>query len=110
MGFWSKIKNGLKKGFEKVGGFIKKAATSVYNVAKGAEKKVEGAITTVYNDAKALTNKVIDKESEFANNIVNKGADVIKKGEDTIGGIASSLSMPLIIGGCAVLAFLVLKK
>ena len=66
-----------------------------------------GAVTKpLHNDIKGLVkganadlNKVVDKQSGKANNLIN-----------TTGSTLSSLSLPLMIGGAAILIYFVTKK
>ena len=102
MGFFDKLKSGVKSvsnAFSKIGAKIKedilpavtKAVATVYN-------DVKWAVSTVYNKGMGLITKT-------EGDIVGLG----NKGLDTVGGLGQSLAMPLIIGGAAVLAFLVMK-
>ena len=75
----------------------------------------------MYSDAKDLIkgvdndlNRVLDRGSGVINKVVDKTADVINNGQTVIGGTVSnlgqSLSNPLMIGGLAIAAILLIKK
>ena len=62
-------------------------------------KPIHKDIASIVQGANKDLNKVIDTQAGIANNMINKSASTL-----------SSLSMPLIIVGGAVLVFMVMKK
>ena len=62
-------------------------------------KPIHKDIASVVSGANKDLNKVIDTQAGIANNMINKSASTL-----------SSLSMPLIIVGGAVLVFVLMKK
>lgn len=103
MGFFSSVKGF----FQKAGEGIKKAASSVAKFVKtDVAPVIKNAVTTVYNDTKGF----ISKNQDIIQSGVTGVKDVALGAEKTIGSLGSSLAMPLVIGGAAILGILLLKR
>ena len=92
--------SGVKHTFENVGHKISGISSNITHTASNV-------VQTVYSDSKAGLNKLLgvitsgqQKVSDFANNIVSTGGNIITHTEDKIGGIIS-LPLLLIAGGVA---------
>ncbi len=99
--------------FDKVGNFFKNDVSGFFTktIPSTASKVWEGvkpAVSTVYGDVKsgisALHQDGRDLVSGYGalyGKVVDKGADVIKGAEDTVGSLGQSLSLPLVLAGGA---------
>lgn len=105
--------------FSNVGNFFKKAGNSIAHTVKSVVKSREfqsvvntakGAVSAVYNDAKGLLKSGQDNVGKLIDKTANLSDKIVDKASDTVLGVSSNLSMPLVIGGMAVLAILLLKK
>ena len=131
-GFFGKIGGFFSNAFNTV----KNAVTSVFNGGKaivqgGIDKvstvvqtlhdDIKGAVSTVHQDAvntvSTLNKDVVGYTKDVKDTIdktVGKAENVIIKTEETVGGtidsLGKSLTLPLLIGGGALVALLVLKK
>jgi len=62
-----------------------------------------GLARTVIERGSDVVNNTVDKVGGVVNNTVNKAGD-------TLSGLASSLSLPLLVGGAAVLLIVISRK
>jgi phage-related protein len=94
-----------QQNFQKIGNFITKTATGIWDTAKGAVDKV-------WNFGTGLVNKVADTGSNLVNKVADVGAKVIDKVSDIPGqaiGTFGSIGTILAIGGVGIVAFMLLN-
>ncbi len=119
--FFGNVKSFFQQSYEWVSNEVHAVKDYVVGGVKTIVEAPKKIIKTVYADAKQFIgsadndlNRVLDRGSKTIDNIVNKGGAVIQSGQQVIGSTVSnaaqSLSSPLVIGGVAVLAFILLKK
>jgi len=89
--------------FESISNFISDKVSTIYHGVVDTGREV---ITTVHEDIKAYASGV----KSVADNLVNKGGDVIVHGEDTIGDVGKSFAWPLTIGAAAIATMYLMKK
>jgi hypothetical protein len=110
MGFFDSIKSGWNS-----------FTNTISSGASAIANKVESGVSAVFNAGVNLTNKVVDGgfnfmkgQQQIVGKFIDKGGDVILKGEDVVGNtvsnVASSLSLPLMIGAGLLGGILLLKK
>lgn len=119
--FFGNVKSFFQRGYD----WVAEQAHDVKEYVVGGAKTIFATpgniVKTVYTDAKSVVtglnediNKVLDRGTHTIDNLVNRGGEVIKSGQQVIGSTVSntaqSLSMPLVIGGLALFGILVLKK
>ena len=103
MGFFDNLGKSISSAFKSV-------KSTVSNVVQSKEFKsvvsdVKSAVVDVYNTGKSI----VTTPARLADKALDKGADLISKGEDTIGGLGKSLAIPLAIGA-VVIVLVLLKK
>jgi hypothetical protein len=90
------IKTNAKNLGNQLGNFVSNVGSKIEgtigNIIGYAEKD-GGAILTGFKDS---ADKIVDKVYQTQNNIVTSIKDVAVHGEDTVGGIANTLSWPLV--------------
>lgn len=97
--FFGKVKQFFVNTYETVTNKV----SAVYHGVVDTGKEV---VTTIHQDIRDYAQGV----GRVADNIVNKGGDVLLHGEDTIGGIGKSFAWPLTIGAAAIAGVYLMKK
>lgn len=106
--------NQIKSGFDSFANFVRKGFSDVTST-------VGNGIGKVFESGEKLANKIVDGGFKFLNGqtqiiakAIDKGGDVLMRGETVLGGtvsnVASSLSMPLLIGAGILGGFLLIRK
>lgn len=91
--------------FDSIGGFFSDAGHWIKGAAESVWDTASGVVTTVYDDAKGVVSGVKDTQDNIVktvghsvDNVVDKGSEVVQKGEDVIGdtveGVTGFLSSP----------------
>lgn len=108
-GFFSSIGNSIKKAVSWAADKVSAVVGTVHNDITGAISAVHKDVRDTASGAIAYAGKTQDNIAGIINNTVNKTADVGKNIGDNVSKTAGALSMPLMIGGAAALAFVLLK-
>lgn len=110
MGWFDNIGRSIKQGFNSLTNkleyginkyVVKPAQAAGHAIAAGASKVYDtgkSVVVTLHEDIKS----VVGGAKDIINNGQKTIKDIFNKGADTIGGLGSSLAMPLAIGGVAV--------
>lgn len=117
MGFFKNLANGLKKVVKKVahsishparkfGGFLGKAFHSLGKGIKSLKKPFLKAVKATGHALSTAAKGAV----KMVQGVVSLPRDIILGGQKTIQSLGSSLSMPLVIGGGALLLMMGLQK
>lgn len=103
MGFFSTIKNTFNKVTHAVGGFFHDAGSTISHDAHAVASTVETAVTTVYNDSKSGIKTVYNGGQKISNEIISGIKTTV---DNTVNRTTGVLSMPLLLIGGGIAAFL----
>ncbi len=110
MGFFDNLKSALTD----FTSWVSAAPAAIASGVKTVYTDVKGGVVTAFQTARDVGTGIIDKYSQTVNHVIDAGTSVgnnlVTKAGDTIGSIAQSLSMPLLLIGLGGAAYFLLKR
>lgn len=111
---WNDFSSSISSGWKEVSGVVSHIGHTVVppvvhtigNIAPVLHKDLTGVV----NFTGQQINKITDLPKDTLHTMSNVETNLINKGSDTLNNVSKNLSMPLVIGGVAVLVILLSKK
>jgi hypothetical protein len=90
--------------------FFKGLGNTLKNKAKSGANTLKSVTPTLYKDAKSGVSSVFNKVTDIPKQSLGTIERLGSKGLDTVGGIADSLAMPLLVIGSVAAFYFLTKK
>jgi phage-related protein len=110
MGFFDQIWNGIKSvattGYDDVKGFV----SGIGNFAGGVVTRAQNTVQTAVSGVVSIGTKAVDTVGTLGGQAITTAGQVSNTFGSTLSSLGSSLSMPLLLAGGAVLIFMLMRR